>query len=625
MICSSCGHENPLDNRFCGMCGTPLPHRPITAPGAQSTLSFTRLPLEMARVSQPDISEPRAESEVRSGGGRGEASGADARKGETEARAEVYPQRGGVVLEMPRSDAAPGVSAESPLAAAEKDPSLEHYVANFRYLPPDAPEELTMTADRPVLDGKAKYHTDEPVSVAEEPLVGKPSPQSRTITDIPVVAEPVPTRNEVPVAAAEEMPVTSIEAPLREAPEAEAPVTEAPVRSRFLDLSEPEPAAEESEWRSGPSIVGPSFLGLSDPPSDVDVPTAYDYVEPAQPTSHWRAWLAVAVLLVFGALGFMEWRSENNSPNTGLIGSMKMQVRKLKGNKAAADQGAASTDAPTSPDANAKPNMEVVPPSKPAPQQQPGATSSANDSSNGSKAASAPQPQPGNGAPSTSTSSNAASPPAGTPAASNATGPSASNETAPNPAETNTDRTPALAKPSPAVRKESANAPAQPATERRASPSTLSSKETPKAKVQPEPEVVTHKFFPGEEEMAKANSASDAAATAVWLWKATAKGNPDAPVRLADMYIKGDGVPRSCEQAMVLLKSAAGKENARARSRLGSLYATGVCVPRDRVKAYEWLSSALQVNPNGTWAQQYREQLWAQMNPQERALAQKYR
>ena len=55
--------------------------------------------------------------------------------------------------------------------------------------------------------------------------------------------------------------------------------------------------------------------------------------------------------------------------------------------------------------------------------------------------------------------------------------------------------------------------------------------------------------------MAKANNASDAAAAAAWLWKATAKGNPDAPVRLADMYVKGDGVPRSCEQALVLLNS----------------------------------------------------------------------
>ena len=72
--------------------------------------------------------------------------------------------------------------------------------------------------------------------------------------------------------------------------------------------------------------------------------------------------------------------------------------------------------------------------------------------------------------------------------------------------------------------------------------------------------------------------ASDPAAAAAWLWKATSRGNPVAPVRLADMYIKGQGVPRSCEQALVLLRSAATKENAPARNRLAALYANGTCV-----------------------------------------------
>jgi uncharacterized protein len=125
--------------------------------------------------------------------------------------------------------------------------------------------------------------------------------------------------------------------------------------------------------------------------------------------------------------------------------------------------------------------------------------------------------------------------------------------------------------------------------------------------------------------MAKAKNASDAAAAAAWLWKATAKGNPDAPVQLADLYIKGNGVPRSCEQAMVLLKTAAAKENAGARNRLGSMYATGNCVQRNRVEAYRWMSSALVANPNSQWAQQNRDQIWQQMTPEEQAAAQKYR
>ncbi len=130
---------------------------------------------------------------------------------------------------------------------------------------------------------------------------------------------------------------------------------------------------------------------------------------------------------------------------------------------------------------------------------------------------------------------------------------------------------------------------------------------------------------PGAEEVAKAKNASDSAAQAAWLWKATAKGNPDAPVQLADMYAKGDGVPRSCEQAVVLLKTAAEKENARARSRLATMYATGNCVSRNRVEAYRWVNSALVANPDDQWAQQNRDLLWQQMTPEERAAAGKYR
>ena len=52
MVCSSCGFENLGTMRFCGMCGTPLPYAPLTTPGAQSTLSFTRVPVESEPLPQ---------------------------------------------------------------------------------------------------------------------------------------------------------------------------------------------------------------------------------------------------------------------------------------------------------------------------------------------------------------------------------------------------------------------------------------------------------------------------------------------------------------------------------------------------------------------------------------------
>ncbi len=95
-------------------------------------------------------------------------------------------------------------------------------------------------------------------------------------------------------------------------------------------------------------------------------------------------------------------------------------------------------------------------------------------------------------------------------------------------------------------------------------------------------EVSVKKIVPGAEEMVKADNASDSAAAAAWLWKAMAKGNPDAPLRLADMYVKGNGVPRSCEQALVLLQAAAAKGDARARNRLAAMHNSGTCVQRNR-------------------------------------------
>src|SRR3974377_2332895 len=64
VVCSSCGQERPAGDRFCGMCGTPLPHRPMSTPGAQSTIDLSHGPLEnapldgrslTAAVEAPDV------------------------------------------------------------------------------------------------------------------------------------------------------------------------------------------------------------------------------------------------------------------------------------------------------------------------------------------------------------------------------------------------------------------------------------------------------------------------------------------------------------------------------------------------------------------------------------------
>ena len=67
----------------------------------------------------------------------------------------------------------------------------------------------------------------------------------------------------------------------------------------------------------------------------------------------------------------------------------------------------------------------------------------------------------------------------------------------------------------------------------------------------------------------------DTAEAAKWLWKSIAKHNGPAMLELADLYLKGDGVPKNCDQARVLLDSAALRGMAGAGQRLRNLQAFG--------------------------------------------------
>jgi hypothetical protein len=67
----------------------------------------------------------------------------------------------------------------------------------------------------------------------------------------------------------------------------------------------------------------------------------------------------------------------------------------------------------------------------------------------------------------------------------------------------------------------------------------------------------------------------DTAEASKWLWMSIAKHNDKASVLLADLYLKGDGVSKNCEQARVLLDSAARKGTSGAGERLRNLPAFG--------------------------------------------------
>jgi len=535
VVCSNCGSENPAANRFCGMCGTPLPQRPITAPDAQSTLSFTRLPSgtslqagstlrENGRsLSSTTIEEKPSPEDVPSS--RAEAA--------SSATTEVFPDsistsQTAAVPTAQGSSAPAAYAGTDYFAEAENAESLEQFIAGFHYTPPSEEEELTMTGDKPVLDSTAKYEPVAPIALSEvQPATASPPAKEEVIA-----AEP-------PAKVDDHILTTPPPMAMPKKPSApRGAAAEATSRPGFLDITEP--PRKEDPAPSRTSIGGPSFLGLNDPAPAV---ASGELQQPAR-RSHWRAWLTVVVVLVFAALGLLEWRAEKRHLANGPLGVVKMQIERLKGKKGAvvtpvnpagaSPEGTPPSSTPAAQPDNPDQNMQVTP--QPQPQKK------------------APAPNPGDKPTSPS--------------------PGAASNTLPH------------------------NVPAQ--TQPAAS-------------------------APGAEEVAKANSASDGAAAAAWLWKAVGRGNPEAPVRLADMYLKGDGVPRDCAQALVLLRAAAANQNAAARSRLGTLYATGTCVARDRVRAYEYMSSAVEANPNAVWARNFRQQLWSQMTPQERNLAQKYR
>ena len=573
MVCSACGFESQTGMRFCGMCGTPLPHRPLTADGAQSTLSLTRVPVESSRAAahEQNASSSRTGILLESPG-VGETRMPDV--GEASASP---PNSAGALVE----EAAPVRSHEPPPRELVPDVPWDQYLQNFHYEPPSEPAEITMRGDLPVVESDAHA----PAALAEGATAVVEHGAASSAVD-----ETKP-RDE----ATESVDASTVVSRLGLEPE--TPEEARIQRPRFLDINEP--VGEKDSALSGTSVVvGPSFLGASDTPPAKSEPAHIEGEASAQ--NRWTVWLGVAAVLVVAALAVMEWRAQANHSDDGPVELVKAKFRDWQSNPS---EGSSEPAPAASSDANAKPDAKVQEPPKPQPQGPAGKGSSG--PSNSSGGSTTPSTQVTNTPPGTKPVA-AAQPSTEQPASKTTQPPAASN-----------DKSTALKQPA-----EPGQKPASPKGTAEAKA------ESPKPAVSPEvsePVVPAKANAPGAEEMTKARNASDSAAQAAWLWKATAKGNPDAPVDLANMYIKGTAVPRSCEQALVLLKTAAEKENARARNRLAALYSGGTCVQHNRVEAYRWLSSALAANPSSQWAQQNRDLLWEQMTPEERAAAAKYR
>jgi hypothetical protein len=644
------------------MCGTPFPSRELTVREARSTPAFTSVPVEAAVVaSLPAPVREAASPEVLK---VAEVSADVPAVVERDPQAETVAAARVVVVEEPspqivqahsiEAAAAVQASGAAEAAVAEKEaldiepvheelvpepPRAVHLEAqevageaavewvgeHVAHIEPDAAEVPSVAQVAPETARTPRVHTPSPrvlvmPSPRPAPAVAEPTtprPPHPSPDSIPTTAPPesagMPTFQEINEAAGAPA-ISPFEPPVEKHPDEERELREyvasfhyAPpaetadeltMRSEVPDIDEAEP--EEFHHPSfdddvapppeaGPHPTGAEYympggaarasrvLDLSHEPHVeghgnqarstlgldelTSTPMPIDGVGAKQPRNYRGWWWVAALLALCGGLGFWEGRAHSTHAFRGPVELAREAYGDVR-QRVAETKGAASTVA-----APADTEAAQVP-AKPA----------ENGDANGKPAEAAPKP-------------------AETPNAQD----SAAKETLVQTAPAAADQSAAKDSGEKPTVETIAAAPAKPI-------------EAPVPRPSSKPQ-------PGQQELNKAMEASDSAAAAAWLWKATSRGNPEAPVRLADMYIKGNGVPKSCEQGLVLLRSAATKENAPARNRLAALYANGTCVARDRVKAYQLMTSALAADPSSEWAKENRTALLNQMTPQERAEA----
>ncbi len=364
MVCSACGYENLAGHRFCGMCGVPLPHRPLTAPGANSTLDLTRVPLDQAGSQYSAagrtgvLAEPPA------------AASSDAVDSNRSAQIAADPRMS--IDEAVAAERAAISSPEPPPKELVPDLPLEEYVKSFRYEPPRDATEITMRGDASVQEAAApagetaSASTSASSGTTAEPAVAAastaadegapPAPagsESATTAVTPPEAKPVSD----PAAAA------AADVDSRLGLEPEAPGEGRSERPRFLDINEPPPPDAKSGASGTSTIVGPSFLGLSDTAIAAEEPSVIAAESATPPSGRGRLWLAAAIIVIVGVLGAMEWRAQRTQSGNGPVEIIRTKLRDLRHQNSEASSEAAPAAA--SNDSNAKPEMQVQEQPKP--------------------------------------------------------------------------------------------------------------------------------------------------------------------------------------------------------------------------------------------------------------------
>jgi zinc-ribbon domain len=96
---------------------------------------------------------------------------------------------------------------------------------------------------------------------------------------------------------------------------------------------------------------------------------------------------------------------------------------------------------------------------------------------------------------------------------------------------------------------------------------------------------------------------------------------PVDPLMEAQKYIYGRGVPQDCDRGLRLLKPMATQKNSKAMIEMGALYSAGLCTPHDLPTAYYWFALASRKDPSNESVNADLQKLWGEMTQPERQLA----
>lgn len=351
-----------------------------------------------------------------------------------------------------------------------------------------------------------------------------------------------------------------------------------PIRGEATPLASPEPPRAQAATEDSPSISGPSFLGLNNPPprspvsrsraslsidpSHAPSSRSLDYLlEDEEESRSSGAWKYLLILIALGlavGFGYLRWK------NQGLPWLNALTKKPVAAAKIEPDTTSSSAPAAAAPSSSP---LSITPESQPGPAPaQPAATTPPISANPGAAPPSAPTTPPAN-------SPATGSAPPSTPAADDTSKPNDGGNAPANPDKGAT---------TPPKESTAAKAPAKDSGDN-------ADEESAPAKPAPKPKPTV---------------------TAV------------DPVTEAQKYLYGrGGVSQDCDRGMRLLKPAANQGNPKAMVEMGALYSAGLCTPHDLPTAYRWFALALRKQPDNASIQTDLQKLWSEMTQPERQLA----